>query len=162
MMRFSKFKSLPYAQVYKSYMEWGNLVDGEKLELPIVAHDKLLNAWKHVVSQISTIFKEGMDEKADVHPFVELTLRTIISEFKLSQIKFHHEARLQNPCLSPDFALTLSHITEPAWQDCLSFIECKSMDISFSVGGGQVVSYLMHLLLPENFNFPLMPEMVFS
>ena len=152
MMRFSKFKSLPYAQVYKSYIEWGNLVDGEKLGLPIIPYDKLLNAWNSVVSQIS-IFKEGIDERSDVHPFVEIILKTIIGEFYLSKIKFHHETRLQNPCLSPDFSFTSSHITEPAWQDCLSFIECKSTDVTYSEGGGQAVSYLMHLLLPENLNF---------
>ena len=161
-MKFSAYKSTSYAQVYGSFLNKGILTKGENLELPNVSPDQISIAWDRVISEI-TILQEGKDEKFQVHPFIEMALGTIIDSLDLGKIKIHHEAHLQNPCFRPDFTVSSSQIQEPAWQDCLSFIECKSSEISSSEGGGQAVSYLTHLLFPpDRVDLELMPKMTFT
>lgn len=159
----SRLKSFSYAHIFKTFIKESQLTNCENLNLPQVDMSKLISAWDALISELPE-FGEGKDEKAQVHPFIKKMLKTIIKTFNLVKIKFHYEPHLQNPNYYPDFCLTSSQISEPSWQDCLSFVECKSTSASNSEGGGQAISYMMNMLFPniEMSNLSNIPEITFS
>jgi serine/threonine protein kinase len=161
LVKYLALKSLSNAQIFSNYTKLGTLTNCENLDLPQVNPENLIYAWNEIRSEIRML-ADGTNEKTHVHPFIEFTLVSVIKNFNLRKIKYHYEPRLVNPRFSPDFGITSSHISDAAWADCLSFIECKSTEIPFSEGAGQAISYLTHLAIPDSLNVSEIRELSFS
>jgi hypothetical protein len=160
-LKYSELKGLcsrSYADVYGKYIETAEYFDGKNIDLSGIDPKKLKKAWNSIVSA-KDILGNGLDEKTEVHPFTTFVLQEVFNEFGRENLKFHYEANLINPNLRPDFSITLSSIAQPSWQDCISFIECKSSKVSSS-SGGQAITYLSHLM---SISFPsIKRDLIFS
>lgn len=157
----SDFKTRTFSQIYVSFINSSEKISQSNFILPQINSSKLKTAWNNILSKINT-YEEGKDEKKNVHPLVKEAINAILEEFCLANIKFHYESKLHNPSFVPDFTFTSSTIAEPSWQDCLSFIECKSVSVSFKEGGGQAISYLFNMLIPNAVVPSEIPEFAFS
>lgn len=120
---------------------------------------KLLSVWNELKSLRLDFLDTGLNEKSQVHPFVENLLKVIINTFGNS-LSYHHEAALSNPVKIPDFVLSARNVTRPSWADCLGSVECKKFSTSQSIfvsGGGQSVEYCVNsfdsINVPNVFRF---------
>ena len=160
-LKLFNLRSRTAAQVYNEFIKDGISTEFNDFNLPEIDRDTLINIWDNIIEKMD-FFKDGKDEKNEVHPLIKIGIQNIIEKLKLTEIKCHYEARLQNPCFSPDFSLTSSVIAAPAWTDCLAFVECKNTSVEISQGAGQAISYLTHLLVPDLLEIINDREMMFS
>lgn len=135
----------------------------DNFNLPEVDLKGLIVAWKKIITSPELRnYGEGTNEKEQVRPFVEKVLKVIIEEFGLTKIRFIHELQMQNPCRRPDFTFTYSHMPNPSWQDCLSFIECSSTETHRSEAGGRAICHLFNRILYRTDDISDLPELSFS
>lgn len=160
-LKLSYLRSRTPAQVYYDFIKDGVSTEFTQFNLPEIEHHKLVSIWDNLIANMD-FFNDGKDEKNEVHILIKIGIENIIKNLELNGIKYHYEARLQNPCFTPDFSLTSSVIAAPAWTDCLAFVECKSTNIEISQGAGQAISYLAHLLVPDSGEIIADREMLFS
>ena len=132
--------------LYRKFIEDGIPIKLSDFKLPYLSNDLLQKTWRSISkSQQIISLCEGLDEKGQVHPFIDEVLRTVLKQFSNLKMKHHKEAVLRSPDFVPDFVLTPKETAHPGWLECYGFIECKAYKKGsemLSNGGGQAISYL--------------------